>query len=156
MTNDQNAALRVFIVEDEALIAWDMTEIVEESGDEVVGEVASLDQVRTNGALADADVAFVDVQLKGPGNGLDVCQFIRGHHEDVKVFFVTANVGRLSDDLDGAFGVIEKPITRDGFKAALSFIKQGVRNPPPRMPPPRCLRPADELIAKWGMAGQQG
>lgn len=44
---------------------------------------------------------------------------------------MTANPKRIPDNFAGAIGVIVKPYTMHGVTAALRYLHEGVRRPPP-------------------------
>ena len=52
------------------------------------------------------------------------------------VVFMTANPKRIPDHFAGAVGVIAKPYTMQGLTAALRYLQEGVRRPPPATPRP--------------------
>lgn len=146
--------LRVLIVEDEALLAMDIEAMIEDSGHEVVGEAASLDEVRALAAMAGPDVAFVDIQLANGSNGLDVAAFIRRHWTETAVVFVTANPKKIPPDFAGAHGIIPKPFSRAGLMSAMRYIEEGLRTPPPATPQPRSFVASPEVMDLWGVTGE--
>jgi len=146
--------LRVLIVEDEALLAMDIEAMIEDSGHEVIGEAASLDEVRALAAMAGPDVAFVDIQLAEGSNGLDVAAFIRRHWTDTAIVFVTANPKKIPEDFAGAHGVIPKPFSRAGLTSAMRYIEEGLRAPPPATPQPRSFLPSPTVQEMWGVTGE--
>jgi CheY-like chemotaxis protein len=129
-------ALTVLIVEDEALLAMDMEAMVEDCGHVVVGEAASLDEVRALLHLNPPDVAFVDIQLAKGQSGLDVSLLIRSRWAKTVIVFVTANLKILPPDFAGARGVIPKPFSRNGLISAMRYIQEVVQAPPPSAPMP--------------------
>lgn len=141
--------LRILIVEDEALLAMDIEAMIEDSGHEVVGEAASLTEVRDLSGLAEPDVAFVDIQLAGGSSGLDVAAFIHAHWQDTAVVFLTANPKKIPQDFAGAKGVIPKPFSRSGLIAAMRYLEEGLRRPPPVSAQPRSFLPSPEVQAEW-------
>jgi len=44
---------------------------------------------------------------------------------------MTANPRSLPENYAGAIGVIAKPYTMNGLMAALTYLREGVREPPP-------------------------
>jgi hypothetical protein len=45
---------------------------------------------------------------------------------------MTANAKRIPDDYVGAAGVISKPFSQNGMAAALRFLWECIRHPPPQ------------------------
>ena len=58
--------LRIFIVEDEALVAFEMTDALEDLGFEVVGPSIHLEDAQSKARERQIDIAVLDVNL-GPG-----------------------------------------------------------------------------------------
>jgi CheY-like chemotaxis protein len=84
---------RILIVEDDALIAFDLRQTIEELGGAVVGQAS-----RTVDAIGLAvkhrpDVVLMDVRLGDGSDGIDAARGIR-RLQDVPIIFVTGN----SDD----------------------------------------------------------
>jgi diguanylate cyclase (GGDEF)-like protein len=81
---------KVLIVEDEALVAQDISMTLKEFGYSVVGMVdsaeASLDAVRTN----KPDIVVMDIVLKGNQDGIDAAAIIKNEH-DVPVIFLSTH-----------------------------------------------------------------
>ncbi|HEX8447266.1 MAG TPA: response regulator [Sphingomonas sp.] len=141
--------LRVLIVEDEALLAMDIEAMIEDSGHEVIGEAATLAEVRAMSGLARPDVAFVDIQLAGGSNGLEVAALIHAQWTGTAVVFVTANPKKIPADFQGAHGVIPKPFSRSGLMAAMRYLAEGLRDPPPISPQPRSFTPSPLVAGDW-------
>jgi CheY-like chemotaxis protein len=104
-----STAARVLIIEDEAIIAMDLQQLVESAGHEVIGIAASeADAV----AIAERErptLVLADVNLGHGGDGATAVERILARHE-TPVIFVTAYPERLltGSRLEPAF-VITKP-----------------------------------------------
>ncbi len=122
--------LRVLIVEDEALLAMELEGLIEDAGHRVVGWATSSKRARELVDTVEADLAFVDMHLSDGPTGAEVAAYIREHHASM-VVFLTANPKRVPEDFAGAVGVIAKPYTMNGLMAALRYLYEGVRAPPP-------------------------
>ena len=59
------AARRILIVEDEAIVALFIEDLLEELGHEVAGTVSRLDDAMDRGKQGDFDLAILDVHLHG-------------------------------------------------------------------------------------------
>lgn len=127
---DHNEPLKVLIVEDEALLAMELEALVEDAGHAVVGWATSSSQARELVDGVEADIAFVDVHLTDGPTGVDVARYIAEKKRSM-VVFMTANPKRIPDNFEGAVGVIAKPYTMHGLMAALRYLHEGVRRPPP-------------------------
>ncbi len=88
---------RVLIVEDEALIALHLEQIVTEAGHRVVGIAFDPAEAETLAANERPDFAFVDMRLRAGGSGLDVARHLRDTY-DVPSILVSGNLdGRNTD-----------------------------------------------------------
>lgn len=143
------APLSILIVEDEAILAMDIEAIVEEAGHRVVAEAASLSDVEDLDDDDGPDLAFVDIQLAGGSNGLDVCALIQRRWQGAFIIFITANVRKIPHDFAGAHGVIAKPFTQSGLLSALRYIEEGVCDPPPISPQPASFIASPAFAATW-------
>lgn len=140
--------LKVIIVEDEALLAMELESLVEDSGNVVVGWATGFDEAK---ALIDAnaaDIAFVDLNLADGPTGVKVAEYIRDSGGSLAVF-MTANPRSLPKNYAGAIGVIAKPYTMNGLMAALNYLKEGVREPPPASTLPVGFVLSPEYAAQW-------
>lgn len=144
--------LRVIIVEDEALLAMELESLVEDAGHEVAGWATSLKEARDLIDAVAADVAFVDVHLADGPTGVDVAAYIRDSGKTMAVF-MTANPKRIPPDFVGAVGVISKPYTVHGLSAALRYLEEGIRRPPPHRARPVGFTLSPSYDIAWAPKG---
>jgi response regulator of citrate/malate metabolism len=128
--SDMGEPLKVLIVEDEALLAMELESLVEDAGHSVVGWATSSAEARAMVDTLEADIAFVDVHLTDGPTGVGVAEYIASKKCSM-VVFMTANPKRIPESFCGAVGVIAKPYTMNGLMAALRYLQEGVRRPPP-------------------------
>lgn len=100
---------RIFIVEDEILIAFEMTDILEDLGFEVVGPSVHVEEAEELARQEEIDGAFLDVNLGSGKDSEPVAEVLR--ERGVPFVFVTAYddeqiTFRTSDDR-----VLRKPVT---------------------------------------------
>src|SRR5690606_35448877 len=95
--------LKILIVEDEALLAMELEDIVHESGHTVIGCAASFRDATEILASQEPDVALVDINLTDGPTGIDVARYI-GDQCKSTVVFLTANPKRIPTDFAGALG----------------------------------------------------
>lgn len=81
---------RVLIVEDEAIVAEDVRQRVTRAGHAVVAVVASAAGALAAAAHERADLALMDMRLKGETNGIDAALALRERY-GVPVVFLTAH-----------------------------------------------------------------
>lgn len=143
------SSLNVLVVEDESLIAMDIEMMLEDSGHRVVAEAASVRALEAYGAETPVDLAFVDLHLAEGSSGLEAQKHIAKCWPDAIVVFVTANPKKLPDDLAGGHGVISKPFSSAGFKAAIRYIEEGILDPPPSFACPSSLTAGPAMEKRW-------
>jgi CheY-like chemotaxis protein/DNA-directed RNA polymerase specialized sigma24 family protein len=114
------ASVRVLVIEDEAVIALDVAEIVRNAGHEVVG-IAATEKAAVDLAKKHAPhLVLADIQLRGSDSGISaVNQIMRSM--SVPVIFVTGFPERLltGKQVEPAF-VISKPFDPDLLRAAIA------------------------------------
>lgn len=110
--------MRVLIVEDEGIIAWDIEAIVIELGHEVVG--LAVDMPSALALAGEADFALVDVRLSDGQTGPAIAQRLV---EDfaVPVVYLTGNAEIVEHARSGALGVVTKPHSPQKIRAALDL-----------------------------------
>ncbi len=69
--------MRILIVEDEAIIAADLRELLEELGYEVGGTVASVHDAERELEREEYDLILVDIVLAGERDGIDLAHLVR-------------------------------------------------------------------------------
>ena len=105
--------IRVLILEDEALIAWELRDTLTDAGFEVVG-IAS----RVRDALSIAEntrphVAILDIRLRGERDGIEAALLLRQQF-DVQVVMLTGQSDRVAEDkaaIAQAAAYLNKPIS---------------------------------------------
>lgn len=126
----------ILIVEDETLVALEMSAILEERGFNVLAIAADLD-----GALAYAgeafDLALVDLNLRDGQTGPEIGKLLATESK-AGVLFVTANPRLLGDGIAGTIGVLTKPTDEASLVAAVEFALRRRRGLPAQ--PPATLR----------------
>lgn len=116
---EKELATSILIIEDEAMIALDVKEIVEELGHRVTGIARThAEAVR----LAHRDppgLVLADIQLADASSGVDAAREILADF-DAPVIFVTAYPERLlTGDAAEPTYLLTKPFERGGLKAAI-------------------------------------
>jgi two-component system, response regulator PdtaR len=101
----------ILIVEDEALIASYIQEVMDELGFIVAGMASSGVEALTRAAETSPDLALVDIKLAGPMDGIEVAELLRARF-GVRSIFLSgvgdpATMARARET--SALGFIEKP-----------------------------------------------
>lgn len=124
---------RILIVEDEALVALEMEDILKDAGHDVVGIAADL-----NGAFAfadqDLDLALVDLNLRDGLTGPKIGERLAAEHR-VTVLFVTANPRLLGGGIAGTVGVLTKPTNEAALTSAVDYALSSRRGEATKAPP---------------------
>lgn len=117
--------LAVLVVEDEALLALELEDVLAENGHAVIGPAMSKREAVRLAEETRPDLALVDVHLLDGPTGVDVARHLAG--QGIPVVFMTANVRRIPPDFAGAIGVVEKPYTAGGLQNALAWLARRLR-----------------------------
>ena len=129
-------AMRFLIVEDEMLLALDIQHLLEDLGHDVVGVAEDAAGARAL-ALQGAEFAIVDVNLKDGPTGREIGAELAGR--GVSVLFMTAHPALISQEVEGAVGVLPKPLANEELEQAVRYLTavRGGLSPPA---PPARLR----------------
>lgn len=123
--------VRLLVVEDEPLVAFDTEHFLSDAHYEIV---ATVDRVADAvGILSDGkaiDLVLVDVSL-ADGSGVDVARAARGR--DVPVLFVTGSCPPEATEL--AAGCLSKPYSPRDLIAAICAVEAGLQGKPPKRLP---------------------
>jgi two-component system, response regulator PdtaR len=79
-------AVSILIVEDEALIASYIREVLEESGFTIAGIASSGHEAMSLASAGAPDLALVDIRLAGPMDGIEVAQLMRSRFNVHSIF----------------------------------------------------------------------
>lgn len=114
------ASVRVLVIEDEAIIALDVADIVRNAGHEVVGIAATEKAAVELARKHSPHLVLADIQLRGGDSGISAVNEIMGSMT-VPVIFVTGFPERLltGKRVEPAF-VISKPFDPDLLRAAIA------------------------------------
>jgi len=114
------ASVRVLVIEDEAVIALDVADIVRTAGHEVVGIAATEKAAVELARKHSPHLVLADIQLRGADSGISAVNEIMGSMS-VPVIFVTGFPERLltGKRVEPAF-VISKPFDPDLLRAAIA------------------------------------
>jgi CheY-like chemotaxis protein len=117
---DRQLATHVLIIEDEPIIALDLTRLVLELGHEVVGVAATRDEAVETARSAAPGLVLADIRLADGSSGIDAAsQILR--ELDVPVIFITAFPEHLltGERPEPAF-LITKPFREEAVKAIIA------------------------------------
>jgi DNA-binding response OmpR family regulator len=141
----QEEPLKIYIVEDEILIAMDMEATLESAGYSVLGIADSLEAVKKSSVVFDADVVLLDYNLSTNFTGMDVCKYLREQKSDQVIIFVSANSRLITlTDVDGD-GVVDKPVSNRILMQILRYVEEGIKRPPPVSIAPAAIQFAEKF-----------
>ena len=112
---------RVMVIEDEAIIAMDISEIVRAMGHRVTGIARTRSAAVRLASQDRPDLILADIQLADNSSGIDAVNDILSQFEDIPVIFITAFPERLltGERPEPAF-LITKPYAEEQVRSAVS------------------------------------
>ena len=118
---ESSVAGRVMIIEDEAIIAMDIQDIVTEIGHTVTGIARTRDEAVALASRERPDLILADIQLADNSSGIDAVNDILAQFGNLPVIFITAFPERLltGERPEPAF-LITKPFSEDQLRSAVS------------------------------------
>jgi DNA-binding LytR/AlgR family response regulator len=117
----QRPPLRIFCIEDNALLVMQLQVLIEGVGHVFAGSAARFDDVKAAFGATEFDLALVDIDLADGRTGGTVAQWlqVRGRPS----LFLTGQEQLAADYADAALGTIAKPISRDKLRKALRDLR---------------------------------
>lgn len=114
---------RVFIIEDEKIVALDLQRRLERLGHKIVGNVATGEEALRQMAKSNSELALVDIRLAGALDGIGLAAMVQQRY-DLPVIFVTAysddqTLSRVKDCQ--ACGFIIKPFTDEELQTTIDL-----------------------------------
>jgi CheY-like chemotaxis protein len=145
MPRAEAGPLRVLIVEDEALLALQIEQLLLEAGHEPVGHAMDSDEALELARETRPDLALVDLHLRDGLSGPQVMRLLTREH-GVAGLFLTANRRLIPEDFAGALGAIAKPFAECAFLQAIAYVARHLERKPIARRPPSSLElaPGDE------------
>ncbi|RWR11622.1 response regulator [Paenirhodobacter populi] len=118
---ENSVAGKVMVIEDEAIIALDISSIVSDMGHHVTGIARTRDEAVALAAREKPDLILADIQLADNSSGIDAVNDILEQFEDLPVVFITAFPERLltGEQPEPAF-LITKPYAENQVQSAVS------------------------------------
>lgn len=142
--------LKILIVEDEPLISMDLTMIVENLGYEVTATAFNYEDAVNHLRGSKFDFAFLDINLGGPKDGIDVAKFINDNNK-VPFTYITsfANSSIIARAKEThPVGYIIKPFEEKEIYSALEI---GLANYQHRF---KLIDLDMDLVQKWSVANE--
>lgn len=111
---------RVFVVEDEVVVAFEMTDTLEDLGFEVVGPSVHLSDAEKRAETADIDVAFLDVNLGRGKTSAPVANILR--ERGIPFAYITAYDADQVDFIKPSDRVVKKPVSSPELLSVLETV----------------------------------
>ncbi|MDY8108158.1 response regulator [Fulvimarina sp. 2208YS6-2-32] len=140
--------LHILIVEDEGLIAMDIEGIIEDGGHVVVGSAVCANEAIALYDRWKPELCIIDVELLDGTTGIEVAEHIRSKGGTAFIF-LTATPKRLHGDYRGGIGVLSKPFTHRQLSSTLSYLNEGLFDPPPALACPSNLNLSSAFRHDW-------
>jgi two-component system response regulator DevR len=123
-----DSAIRVYLVDDHALIRRGLQELLSECGDiAVVGQSGSAREAMARIPLVRPHVAVLDVRLPD-GSGIDVCRHVRAHSPSVGVIMLSSfhyDTEVTAAIMAGASGYLLKAASPRGLVESVRRVASG-------------------------------
>ncbi|MDX1671136.1 MAG: response regulator [Balneolaceae bacterium] len=114
---------RVLIVEDEAILAMTVEQMIRKMGHEVVDKVSSGEEAVTAAIEQKPDLILMDIRLRGKMNGIEAVSKIRKQMQ-IPVIYLTGNTDYFKMAEDEPFeltGVLRKPVSYHALHRSFDF-----------------------------------
>lgn len=114
---------RIFIVEDEALIAEDIRYNLEQLDYKVVGHAMNGDRALDKIAKTEADLFLLDINIKGTLSGIDLAKVIRDKYKKPYIFLTSFSDAKTLEEAMGTipYGYIVKPFNENDLKVNIKL-----------------------------------
>lgn len=120
---------RILIVEDDMIIAANISLQLINLGYEVTGIETKAEEAIHHALEAKPDLILMDIQLKGQSNGIDAAKAIR-KYLDIPLIYLTANVDDASFQNakeTHPYAFISKPFTNLNLERTIALVEEKVR-----------------------------
>ena len=114
----------VLIVEDEALVALTMEEVLTDAGYLVCGVADTPDSALELGRRHEPEIAVVDVRLAAGGDGIVLAELLAAMGP-ISILFATGNCADVRKRARAGQGCLSKPFQAGWLLAALEAVQTG-------------------------------
>lgn len=126
---------RILIIEDEALVAMELSFVLEDLGHRVVGTAADAKTALSIVKENEVDLALVDIHLSDGPTGVELGREL-AQEMGVTVLYMTANPGMVRNGVDGTLGVLSKPTEEHSLQTAVEYALHRREGRPVEYAPP--------------------
>ena len=123
--NERALPKRVMIVEDEALVALTLEDVLTEAGYCVCGIADRPEEALEIARVLEPDIAVVDVRLAAGGDGIVLAEQLAARMP-ILILFATGNPAEVRARARAGHGCLSKPFQAEWLLAALEAIQSGI------------------------------
>lgn len=116
--------LTLLVVEDDPVMAADLVDVLVEAGHRVVGPYSDAAPATVAAGLHAIDLALVDINLAGDGDGIGLARTLTGSW-GVPVIFLSGDVAAAAEHARLAVALVLKPYGRRDVLAAIARAASG-------------------------------
>ena len=124
MSSKQVMPKRVMIVEDEALVALTLEDVLMEAGYLVCGIADRPTEALEIARALEPDLAIVDVRLADGGDGIVLAELLAAEMP-IRMLFATGNPAEVRARATAGHGCLAKPFQAEALLAALAAVQFG-------------------------------
>lgn len=115
--------IKIFILEDEAIIAAEIQAILTKMGYQVIAKERNGDKALDRLSTISPDLALLDITVKGSLSGVDIAKVIKAKYHFPFVFLTShsdlATLNQVKETLP--YGYIVKPFTENDLRSAIEL-----------------------------------
>jgi two-component system, response regulator PdtaR len=114
----------VLVVEDDILLRWTATAIIEQAGFDVVEAGTGVEAMSLLEKRSDIRTVFTDVEMPGSINGLQLAHLIRTRWPSIGIMATSGQLRLREDDLPEGARFLHKPYAVEHLADALKELMQ--------------------------------
>jgi two-component system, response regulator PdtaR len=114
----------VLVVEDDILLRWTATAIIEQAGFDVVEAGTGVEAMSVLEKRSDIRTVFTDVEMPGSINGLQLAHLIRTRWPSIGIMATSGQLRLREDDLPEGARFLHKPYAVEHLADALKELMQ--------------------------------
>jgi two-component system, response regulator PdtaR len=114
----------VLVVEDDILLRWTATAIIEQTGFDVVEAGSGVEAMSVLEKRSDIRTVFTDVEMPGSINGLQLAHLIRTRWPSIGIMATSGQLRLREDDLPEGARFLHKPYAVEHLADALKELMQ--------------------------------
>lgn len=130
--------LHILLLEDEALLALDLAELLEAEGYAVVGPARTGARARELFASQRVDLLLCDIRLQGPDDGIETARYLLAQRPVPLIYLTSlsdpATLARALPTSPAAY--LPKPVTVESLRTAIALALHHFALPKPDTPSP--------------------